>query len=346
MTQSPLHERNGTYNPWPHRLAVLLVCATFPLIWVGGLVTTYDAGMAVPDWPNTYGYNLFLYPISTWLSGPWDLFIEHGHRLIASVVGLITIALVGVTWRMDRRRWVRAFVLGCLALVVAQGVLGGLRVLLDETVLARLHGCVGPVFFVAAVVAAAVTSQWWTDALRCTASPATTGFERLAWFTAGFAYLQLVLGAHLRHVSFDWPPTIFRGLVLAHLLVAAILTGHVVMLWLKAFGNPQLRTCRLIQRPLQGLVVLVGCQLVLGALTWRMKYGWPTWLPQPAAWRGLAVTAESMAQAVITTAHVAVGSLILVTGTLLAVRTHRLFGRTNETTMLAAAARRSLEVLV
>ena len=67
-------------NAWPHRLAVVLVCATFPLIWVGGLVTTYEAGMAVPDWPTTYGYNLFLYPWQTWILGPWDLFIEHGHR--------------------------------------------------------------------------------------------------------------------------------------------------------------------------------------------------------------------------------------------------------------------------
>ena len=65
------------------------MCATFPLIWVGGLVTTYDAGMAVPDWPNTYGYNLFLYPWQTWLSGPWDLFIEHGHRLLGALVGMI-----------------------------------------------------------------------------------------------------------------------------------------------------------------------------------------------------------------------------------------------------------------
>ena len=76
---------------WPHRLAVLLVCRDVSLIWVGGLVTTYEAGMAVPDWPSTYGYNLFLYPWQTWLPGPWDLFIEHGHRLLGATVGLLTI---------------------------------------------------------------------------------------------------------------------------------------------------------------------------------------------------------------------------------------------------------------
>ena len=78
----------------PHRWAVGGACATFPLIWVGGLVTKYDAGMAVPDWPSTFGYNLFLYPWTTWLFGPWDLFIEHGHRLLGALVGMLTIGLL------------------------------------------------------------------------------------------------------------------------------------------------------------------------------------------------------------------------------------------------------------
>src|ERR1051325_109674 len=86
-------------NCCPHRLAVALACATFPLIWVGGFVTTYKAGMAVPDWPNTYGYNLFLYPWQTWIYGPWHLFIEHGHRLLAAGVGLLTIAVAIAVWR-------------------------------------------------------------------------------------------------------------------------------------------------------------------------------------------------------------------------------------------------------
>src|SRR5690606_6356261 len=81
-------------SPWPHRWAVALVCATFPMIWIGGLVTTTGAGMAVPDWPNTYGYNLFLYPWQTWVFGPWKLFIEHGHRLFGTVVGMIAIGFL------------------------------------------------------------------------------------------------------------------------------------------------------------------------------------------------------------------------------------------------------------
>ena len=74
-------------NPWPHRFAVVLACATFPLIWIGGLVTTVDAGMAVEDWPTTFGYPLLFYPLVKWLYGPADVFIEHGHRLYASAIG-------------------------------------------------------------------------------------------------------------------------------------------------------------------------------------------------------------------------------------------------------------------
>src|SRR6187402_1100972 len=128
-------------SPWPHRLAVVLACATFPLVWVGGLVTTTDAGMAVPDWPNTYGYNLFLYPWQTWLFGPWDLFIEHGHRLLASAVGILTIGFLVMAYRRDSRPWLKKVAVAALILIVFQGVLGGMRVRLDERTLAMLHGC-------------------------------------------------------------------------------------------------------------------------------------------------------------------------------------------------------------
>ena len=116
---------------WPHRVAAVLAAIVFPLIWVGGLVTTYDAGMAVPDWPNTYNYNMFSYPVRDWFFGPWDLFVEHGHRLLGSLSGLVAIGLVIVTWRKEPRKWVCWMSVGLLVLVIAQGILGGLRVLLD-----------------------------------------------------------------------------------------------------------------------------------------------------------------------------------------------------------------------
>ena len=91
-------ESNHQYQPIVHRLTIVLALVVFPLIWVGGLVTTYDAGMAVPDWPTTYGDNMFTYSWSAWISsafnGAWDLFIEHGHRLMGSLVGLLYCSLI------------------------------------------------------------------------------------------------------------------------------------------------------------------------------------------------------------------------------------------------------------
>ena len=107
--------------------------------------------MAVPDWPGTYGYNLFLYPWQTWLAGPWDLFIEHGHRLLGATAGMVAIALVAVAWMGRGPRWHKWMSLVALALVIVQGVLGGFRVLMDDRLLAMIHGCVGPVFFALAV---------------------------------------------------------------------------------------------------------------------------------------------------------------------------------------------------
>ncbi len=107
-----------------HRLAVLAVCLVWPLIWVGGLVTTYDAGMAVPDWPATYGYNLFLYPYKTWIYGPFDLLIEHGHRLLGAVVGLVAIGIVVAAKVREPRRWVFWLAIGILAAVISQGLRG------------------------------------------------------------------------------------------------------------------------------------------------------------------------------------------------------------------------------
>ncbi len=147
---------------WLHRFSVLAVCLVWPLIWIGGLVTTYDAGMAVPDWPNTYGYNLFLYPYKTWLFGPFDLLIEHGHRLLGAVVGMVAIGIVVLAWIGESRNWVVALAVGLLIAVITQGGLGGMRVVLGDRTLAMVHGCFAPAFFAMCVVMMVVTGRkWW-----------------------------------------------------------------------------------------------------------------------------------------------------------------------------------------
>ncbi len=310
-------------SPWPHRLAMLLVLATFPLIWIGGLVTTYDAGMAVPDWPNTYGYNLFLYPWSTWISGPWDLFIEHGHRMLAAAVGLLAIGFVVIVWRQEPRSWVRWLAAGCLGLVILQGLLGGARVLLDEILLARIHGCLGPLFFLSCVGLAAVTSAWWQKEAEPT-DFAAARLQRPAWMLLGLALVQLFLGAHLRHLPAGWSPSAFRGLAVAHLIVAAIVLFQAIVLAFRCWCDAGTRRRALLWWPASVTLLLIGLQVSLGVGTWLVKYAWPTWLPAVRRFQSFTIQAESMGQALTVTAHVAVGSLILATALLMALRATRL----------------------
>lgn len=324
---------------WPHRLAVLLVCATFPLIWVGGLVTTYDAGMAVEDWPTTYGYNLFLYPWRTWILGPWDLFIEHGHRLLGASVGLIAIALVLVVWLREKRAAVRWLAVAALAAVCFQGLLGGMRVRLDERLLAKIHGCFGPAFFALCVALAVVTSQRW----RKQQGPPTArvGVQGLALVTTLLAYLQIVLGAQLRHVTGAWSPSTFRTAVLFHLLVAGLLVVHI--LWLATLVLRRAPSEGWLVRPALGLVCLVLLQLVLGAATWVLNYNWPGWAADWPWAEGFVVVQESQRQALVTTAHVAGGSLVLVTSLMVFLRAWRLEGGAGLASAVRPARR---EVLV
>jgi cytochrome c oxidase assembly protein subunit 15 len=290
-------------------LAVVLACATFPLLWVGGLVTTTDAGMAVPDWPNTYGYNLFLYPWQTWLFGPWDVFIEHGHRLFASAVGVLTIALLIALWRAEPRRWVGRLGLVALALVILQGVLGGMRVLLNEETLAMLHGCTGPLFFSVAVALAVVTSRRWLSVDAPVTRPQSGQVQRLAVVTAVLFYLQLVFGALLRHMPIDSQPATFALAVRFHLLLAGVLVLHVAMLaWLVL---RYFRTVRPLVRLLLALVGLLVLQIMLGASTWIVKYSVPNWASNWVPWQVFANTAGGWLSTHIVTAHVAVGSLLL-----------------------------------
>jgi len=320
---------------WPHRFAVLLVCATFPLIWVGGLVTTYDAGMAFDDWPTTRGYNLFLYPWQTWLAAPWDMFIEHGHRLLGALVGLITFGFVWSVWQRDPRRWMRIAACAALGLVVLQGGLGGARVLLNERQLAMVHGCVGPAFFAFAVALAVVTSRWWRTVTPAgTEAGLTSKVRRLSLLTLFFVYLQLVIGAQVRHVPVTASPDVFRIAVLFHLLMALIVTIHIgqlLLVVLKEFrGRPE------FVRPASALAGLILAQLCLGASTWVVKYGWPELLSSYSFAAGYTIQANSLLQSLIVTGHVATGSLLLAFAVMLHARAARVFRL--ETTALGSGA--------
>ena len=323
MTNSALRTSHSALNsPWPHRVAVLLVCATFPLIWVGGLVTTYDAGMAVPDWPSTYGYNLFLYPWQTWLFGPFDLFIEHGHRLLGAVVGLIAIALAAVVFRCDKRNWVRGLAVATLTAVIFQGLLGGLRVIGNDVQLAKIHGIFGPMFFGLCVAMAIVTSRLWREAANVAPDAQGGKLQRLAIITAGLALLQIAVGAHLRHLPVDFSPAMFRGVVFFHLILAAALVVHVVLLAVRVLRKHRRQPA--LVRPALALVGLIVLQLALGSGTWVVNYAWPSWMQGFEFTSNLTLQAGGFWQAIVVTGHQALGSLILAFTVVLTLRSLRL----------------------
>lgn len=306
-------------SPWPFRIAVLLSLVTFPLIFVGGLVTTQQAGMAVPDWPGTYGYNLFLYPIEDWWPGPYDLFIEHGHRLLGSLAGLVTIALLIVTLLKDSRRWVKLMAFSALVLVIAQGLLGGVRVLAADRAIAMVHGCVGPAFFAFCVAIACVTSAFWMkngDEQSRTIKP-----TYWAWAVSMVvvAYMQLVLGANLRHIAVEADPIVHRSLTIAHVTGAILTVFHAMRLAQLAFQGDLGRSRRVSVI----LMLLVFVQFALGVATWSVKFGIPEPYNQWSMFAGFVVEAQSLIQANIVTAHVATGSLILATSVWLMLKTAR-----------------------
>lgn len=333
-------------SPLVHRLVWLTALTVFPLIWAGGLVTTTKAGMAVPDWPGTYGYNMFLYPWTTWFFGPWDLFIEHGHRLLGSLAGIWCLVLVATTWIGRTATSVRMLALGALGLVIVQGIMGGVRVLNVDREIARIHGCLGPAFFAYLMGLAVVTSRWWQNVAQRTfwtrephgADGTSLGsFSNLENFRTGLlvlkrlksqrfltlvvfclAYAQLVLGASMRHISESADPSYFRVIVWFHVLGAFCTAMAAGALWLAArCPTPGL------SRPRWILLGLVGLQISLGLGTWVMKYNFPEWFAGYAFAQSHRIVSDDFYQVQIVTAHVAVGSLILGVAAFLLLRVWR-----------------------
>jgi len=176
---------------------VLTAFATFLLLGLGGLVTSHEAGMSVPDWPTSYGYNMFALPIKFWNGGA---FFEHTHRLLASAVGLLTTLLAVWLWLKDPRSWMRWLGVAAFLGVVAQGVLGGLRVTLHMDSLGIFHGTIAQLFFVLTCALALFTSRAWAGLV---ANPpklrVPSGLRTLVLATTLVILGQLMLGATMRH---------------------------------------------------------------------------------------------------------------------------------------------------
>jgi cytochrome c oxidase assembly protein subunit 15 len=186
----------STDNPWLTRFAVLTAAATLGLIGLGGLVTSKGVGMAVPDWPTTYGQNMFLFPVSQWVGG---IFYEHTHRLAASTVGLLTTVLAAWLWLKESRPWLRWLGVTAFFLVVFQGVLGGLRVTLMKDQIGIFHAGLAQTFFVLVCLIALFVSRWWQAVTPTSAKVASPRLRNLLLVAALLIYGQLILGATMRH---------------------------------------------------------------------------------------------------------------------------------------------------
>jgi cytochrome c oxidase assembly protein subunit 15 len=312
-----------------HRFAVVTASATLLLIVAGGLVTSTDSGLSVPDWPTTYGSSMWTFPISKMVGG---IRYEHTHRLIASAVGFLTLILAFLLWRFESPRWVRR--LGYLAVlaVIAQGVLGGMTVLfMLPTWISVPHACLAQIFFCLTVAIAVVTSPRWADTTPADlrAAFSRTPVARMSLVTAGAILLQLVLGAIMRHTKAGLAipdfPLAFGKLVpplttaalrvhFAHRVVGACVALLVAACTVRAFRTERhgLRRAALL------LCALIVVQITLGAAT--------------------VLSGRSVG---FTTAHVAVGALLMAGTLVLGLSSLAVEGRKNNVVPMRRAPLRA-----
>lgn len=200
-----MRENPGLTNRYLRWFAWFTAFATLLLICSGGMVTSKNAGMAVPDWPTTFGYNMFFFPFSKWIGG---IFFEHTHRLAASTVGFLTVILVIGLALSNVPRWLKSLGWVSLGMVILQGILGGLRVLLNNPEIGVFHACVAQAFFAMLVVIALALSPVWQRMERFPTNRSRS-LARAAISIAVIIYLQLALGATMRHQHRDLSITDF-----------------------------------------------------------------------------------------------------------------------------------------
>lgn len=296
---------------WLARFALVTVLAVAPLLFVGGLVTSTNSGMAVPDWPNTYGSNMFLYPL-----GPRtrpDVFLEHSHRLFGTLSGLATLVLAIWVIAVEHRRWVRSLALIALATIIIQGALGGMRVLTgssdashDPRLLRFLHGVLAQFTFGLVVSLAVVLAPSWRVVGGSLAAPEPL-LRRLKFFSTGLLHstiLQLIFGALYRHFRDDhskWTHMAFSLVVVIFAAAAGFLGAAITG------GPPGLRP--ILRRVGIAVLIVVMVQFALGWITFVAG--------------GTSQTADGPIQALLRTAHQANGALLLGLATTLFLWTRR-----------------------
>jgi cytochrome c oxidase assembly protein subunit 15 len=317
-----------------HRFACFCAGSILFLICIGGLVTSHEAGMSVPDWPNTYGYNMFAFPVENWVGG---IFYEHSHRLVAfGVSTLITILAVALCFQ--ERIWLRWMGVVAPVFFLLEGTLGGLRVVLSKDVLGVFHGCLAQLLFIAISLIALFTSRWWINtgipSTRTPIIPKQWTGRTLAITSLIFA--QLFLGATMRHEHLglaihDFP--LAYGQVWPNTSPDALQTYNS-----ERMANEPATTALAINLQMAhrvGAVLVTVSILAAAAAVWLTPGSAPILRRWSAVWVGLVFTQFTLGAytiwtnkaADIATTHVAVGALTLILGALLTAISWRLQSR-------------------
>ena len=294
-----------------HRFSRFVVACTVLLILAGSFVTSTDSGLSVPDWPTTYGQNMFTFPLSKMVGG---IFYEHGHRLIASTVGFLTIGLAAWLWFADSRRWMRWFGVAALGAILAQGLLGGLTVLFFlPPAVSTAHAGLAEIFFCITVAIAVFTSPGWIAGYGVPVGVDDRSLRTLTTATTVAIYTQILIGATMRHTGaglaipdFPWMfghviPDHWSSAIAIHfahrvgaLIAAAMIVGSSVYIWRRHGDRMELT------RPATLILFLVGAQVMLGAFTVLSKRD---------VW--------------INSLHVVGGALVLTTSLVITLRSYR-----------------------
>ncbi len=280
------------------RFAVFTACCTFLLLVAGALVTSNDAGLSVPDWPLSYGS----------LAPPMvgGIFYEHGHRMIAAFVGMLSIILAAWLQRVETRAWVRWLGIAAVGAVIAQGILGGITVLFFlPAPISAAHATLAQIFFCTIVSIALFTSAWW-ERQRPASGPASVDHgeprvHTIAAATVALTLVQLVLGAAFRHKGFG---------IIPHLIGAVVVTG--MIFWLAGVLRRRFGGIPVLRGSARALHALIGLQLLLGGAAWWSRE-YARQFPQPIP---VMVT--------LTVLHTVSGALVLATTVLVTLACYRL----------------------
>jgi cytochrome c oxidase assembly protein subunit 15 len=316
-----------------HRFACFCAGSVLFLICIGGIVTSENAGMSVPDWPSSYGYNMFYFPWQQWVGG---VFFEHSHRLVGSGVGTLTYILT--IWLFFQERiWLRWLGVAAAIMVSIQGLLGGLRVIEMNSTIGIFHAALAQIFFVTMALIALFTSRWWIEFRGEFTAPQWTG---RALAICGLIFLQLLLGATMRHEHAglsikDFP--LAYGQVWPSTDAASVARYNAVRLTqYNALGQQEMPTSALyinIQMAHRvGAILITAAILAVAVAMWLVPGTAPMLRFWSAVWVGLvllqialgAFTIWTNKAADIATTHVAVGALTLVLGALLTAMSWRL----------------------